>query len=163
MRVLVALPIVAALVLSPAAFAEQKDSDTKVMAQVEKLVQQFIVGFQKQDANALSKLFTPDSVYVTGTGKVFRGQQEIEQGYAGVLKAMGEIKSFDTKADEVHALSGGGAWAIGHSTVEGSASTSKSHWAAVYAVDGNELRVTMLSIGTDVPPPSAPASGSTTK
>ena len=171
MRLLVAIPVVAAIALSGPAFAQQKASDADAMAKVQKIVAQFDNGFKKQDATALSELFTKDGVYVPATGKKFTGQQQIAEGYSNVFKAMGGIKAFDAKADEVHALSDGGTWAIGRATIEGGASTTKSHWAAVYVPEGNEFKVRMLSVGADVSPqpqtaqkPSAPAtSGSTTK
>jgi uncharacterized protein (TIGR02246 family) len=170
MRVVIAIPLVAAIALSVPAFAQQKMTDAEAMAKVEKLVTQFDNGFRTQDAAATSKLFTEDGVYVPATGKIFRGQQQIESGYVALFKAMGGIKGFEAKVDEARALSDGGAWAIGHATVEGGTSTSRSHFAAIYAPEGDGLKVRMLSIGANVPPapetaqtPSAPMSGSSTK
>lgn len=112
MRVVMAIPLVAAIALSVPAFAQNKMTDAEAMAKVEKVVAQFDNGFRTQDAAALSKLYTPDGVYVAATGKIFTGQQQIADAYAGIFKAMGGIKVFDAKVDEAHTLSDGGAWAI---------------------------------------------------
>jgi uncharacterized protein (TIGR02246 family) len=170
MRVVIAIPLVAAIALSVPAFAQDKMTDAEAMAKVEKIVAQFDNGFRAQDAAAISKLFTEDGVYVPATGKIFRGQQQIENGYAGLFKAMGGIKAFDAKVDEARALSDGGAWAVGHATIEGGTLTTQNHFAAVYAADGNGLKVRMLSAGVNTPlqpetaqTPSTPMSGSSTK
>ncbi|HUC68759.1 MAG TPA: SgcJ/EcaC family oxidoreductase [Stellaceae bacterium] len=170
MRVVIAIPLVAAIALAVPAFAQDKMTDADAMAKVEKVVAQFDQGFRSQDAAALSKLYTPDGVYVAATGKVFTGQQQIADAYATIFKAMGGIKSFEGKVDQAHALSDGGAWAIVHATVEGGAATTRNHVAAIYAPEGDGLKVRMLSVGANVPPspetaqtPAAPMSGSSTK
>jgi hypothetical protein len=77
---------------------------------------------------------------------------------------LGGITSFEGIRDDAHGLSDGTVWAIGHTTIRGgTVAEFKNHWAAIDVHQGNELRVKMLSIGADVPPPGQPpAVGSST-
>ena len=152
MRVLLAIST-AAIMLAAPTLAQQKSSDADTKQKVTVLIEKFHDAYVKGDAPALSKLFTEDGVYIAPSGRKFHGTKEVEEAYNLAFKAMGGIKSFESIADEIHPLSDGSVWVIGHASIEGATASAKSHWAAIDVPAGNELKARMLTIGTDVLPP----------
>jgi uncharacterized protein (TIGR02246 family) len=75
--------------------------------------------YAKNDAAAYARAFTSDGILVTGTGKVLRGQEEIEQATKTTISSLGGIKDFQIQIDEAHALPDGTVWQIGHATIIG--------------------------------------------
>lgn len=63
--------------------------------------------YVKNDAAAYAKAYTSDGILVTGTGKILRGQQEIEQATNTTISSLGGIKDFQVQIDEAHALPDG--------------------------------------------------------
>ena len=152
MRSLMALPIVTLALCAPA-FAQHKADDADAKKQVEAVTAEIRSAYAKNDAAAYARTFTQDGIIVAPTGKVFAGQKQVEQETQGLIKATGGIKSFDATIEEAHALSDGTVWAIGGATIVGSNRTLKVHWAAVDVPENGALKIRMLSVGADVPPP----------
>ena len=66
-------------------------------------------------------------------------------------RASGKVKSYEAKADEAHSLPDGTVLALGHSHGEGSGRSFVLHWMALYAPEGSELKVKMISLGSETP------------
>ena len=109
--------------------------------------------YVKNDAGAFARAFTSDGILVTLTGKVLRGQQEIEQGTKTFISSLGGTKDLQVQIEELHALPDGTVWYIGHATIVGNQREIKDHYTVVAVPEGNGYAYKMLNIGVDEPSP----------
>lgn len=144
-----AMPLVAALALATPAWAM---SDAEAMQKVEKFYVQFRQAFKDSDANTIAKTYLSDGVYVAVSGKRYTGPQQVQEAFAGIFKSFGGFKSVDIKPTEAHAL-GNSIWVLGTGHIEGNKLTSKTHFAAIYELQGDDLKTRMVTVGADSPPP----------
>ena len=71
------LSFLATAVVCVSAFAQQPPPDVK--QKVDSLIAKLRDAYVKNDSAAFARAFTSDGILVTLTGKILRGQQEIEQ------------------------------------------------------------------------------------
>jgi uncharacterized protein (TIGR02246 family) len=133
------------------AFAQQPPPDVK--QKLDTLAAKVRDAYAKNDAAAYARAFTSDGILVTGTGKVLRGQEEIEQATKTTISSLGGIKDFQIQIDEAHALPDGTVWQIGHATIIGNEKEIKDHFTVVDVPAGDGFAIRMLNIGLDVPSP----------
>ena len=148
------LPIAASILFFTApAFAQNKSGGGEAKQQVEKLLVPFGEAFKKKDAVAVSKMFALDGILVTIAGKEIDGRGQIEQALNGLFKQLGDITDYNETVDQARAT-GDGIWAIGHAVVDGTVGSINNHWAKVYVPEGGALKLGLLSLGVNLPPPS---------
>jgi uncharacterized protein (TIGR02246 family) len=133
------------------AFAQQPSPN--VQQKLDSLGTKVRDAYVKNDAAAYAKNYTSDAVLVTGTGKILRGQQGIEQATNTTISSLGGIKDFQVQIDEAHALPDGTVWEIGHATIIGNQKEIKDHFTAVAVPEGDGYALKMVNIGLDVPSP----------
>jgi uncharacterized protein (TIGR02246 family) len=132
-----------------AAFAQQPPPDVK--QKVDSLIAKLRDAYVKNDAAAYARAFTSDGILVTLTGKVLRGQQEIEQATKTFMSSLGGTKDLQVQIEELHALPDGTVWHIGNATIIGNQKEIKDHYTVVAVPEGNGYVYKMLNIGLDVP------------
>ena len=152
-RLLVVTAFVMAALLGPASAQQKTTAPTRLVQEIESLVQRQTEILMKRDASALSALFTDDAVYATSSGDTFSGREKIRDYYSKTIPALGENFTRESKVDEIHEL-GTGVWALGHGktvikTSDGVADL-KDHWVAVYERVGGAWKVRALSLGENV-------------
>ncbi len=133
------------------AVAQQPPPDVK--QKLDSLIAKVRDAYVKNDAAAYARAFTSDGILVAGTGKVLRGQQEIEQATKTTISSLGGTKDLQVEIDELHALPDGTVWYIGHATITGNQKEIKDHFTVVAVAEGNGYALKMLNIGLDVPSP----------
>jgi len=144
------LSFLATAVVCVSAFAQQPPPDVK--QKVDSLIAKLRDAYVKNDAAAYARAFTSDGILVTLTGKVLRGQQEIEQGTKTFISSLGGTKDLQVQIEELHALPDGTVWYIGH-TIVGNQKEIKDHYTVVDVPEGNGYAYKMLNIGLDEPSP----------
>jgi uncharacterized protein (TIGR02246 family) len=145
------LSFLATAVVCVPAFAQQSPPDVK--QKLDTLIARVRDAYVKNDAAAYARAFTSDGILVTGTGKILRGQQEIEQATKTTLSSLGGTKDLQVQIDELRALPDGTAWYIGHATIIGNQKEIKDHFTVVAVPEGDGYALEMLNIGLDVPSP----------
>jgi uncharacterized protein (TIGR02246 family) len=145
------LSFLATAIVCVSAFAQQPPPDVK--QKLDSLTAKVRDAYVKNDAAAYAKAYTSDGILVTGTGKILRGQQGIEDATRTTISSLGGIKDFQVQIDESHALPDGTVWYIGHATITGNQKEIKDHFTAVAVPEGDGLRLKMVNIGLDVPSP----------
>jgi len=118
------LSFLATAVVCVSAFAQQPPPDVK--QKVDSLIAKLRDAYVKNDAAAYARAFTSDGILVTLTGKVLRGQQEIEQGTKTFISSLGGTKDLQVQIEELHALPDGTVWYIGHATIVATRKKSKT-------------------------------------
>jgi uncharacterized protein (TIGR02246 family) len=140
MRGMVAAVALVCLAVPAFAAGLTQDEATK---QVNDIGSTFQAAYNKHDAAGLANLFTTDAVFVLGSGKVLKSQEEIKEFYVKYFDGPGKtVSDFTTSVDEIRPL-GDSAWAIGHTSVN----KVDTHWGATYRQDEGKLRVDMLIVG----------------
>jgi uncharacterized protein (TIGR02246 family) len=137
------------------AFAQDK-SGTEAKLHVEKLLLPYKEAFKKKDADALSKMFAVDGILVTITGQEIDGRAQIEQAFTGAFKQLGDITTYDETVDRARPM-GDGIWAIGHAAISGTTGSINNHWVKVYVPENGDLKIGLLHLGVNVPPPASQA------
>ena len=117
------LSFLATAVVCVSAFAQQPPPDVK--QKVDSLIAKLRDAYVKNDAAAYARAFTSDGILVTLTGKVLRGQQEIEQGTKTFISSLGGTKDLQVQIEELHALPDGTVWYIGHGQLSATKKKSK--------------------------------------
>ena len=145
------LSFLATTVICVSAYAQQPPPDLK--QKLESLTTKLHDAYVKNDPAAYARAYTSDGILVTGTGKVLRGQEEIEQATKTTISSLGGIKDFQVQIAEAHALPDGTVWQIGHATITGNQKEIQDHFAAVLVPEGDGLALKMVNIGIDVPSP----------
>jgi uncharacterized protein (TIGR02246 family) len=153
-----------AICLSPAAAQTASTSDENIAPKIEQFLAKYVDTYNQHDPAALAALYTADAVLVGPSGTPVTGRNAIEASLTTMFKQMGS-PTLAANATEIHAL-GGDAWAVGQSTIKNSGQTGpaevRGHWAAIYAPEGGEWKVRMLTVGSNAPAPQA-VSGSSNK
>jgi uncharacterized protein (TIGR02246 family) len=148
--------VIVILALCTSATAQEK-SDTDPTAVVQKLLVPYREAFLKKDAAALSGMFAVNGIWVTIAGTEVHGRAQVEQAFNGVFKQMGDITAYEETVDHAEAM-GQGIWAIGHAVIKGASGLAlNNHWTKVYVPEGSDLKIGLLNIGVNVPPPSSQA------
>lgn len=80
-----------------AAFA-QTPADDKAVVDV---YNQAMKAFEKQDAQALTSLFTENAEHITPLGSIIRGKESLQAGYAGLFKMFAQMPKPDRSTREV--------------------------------------------------------------
>ena len=90
---------IAALVFSVCSVAfAQFSSDDKVVIDV---YNQAMKAFEKQDAQALTSLFTENAENITPLGGIVRGKAAIQANYVGLFKMFSQLPKADRSTSEV--------------------------------------------------------------
>jgi ketosteroid isomerase-like protein len=118
----------------------------------------------QRDAAALASLFAQDAVYVSATGDAYAGQASIRDYYARTFATLDYARSVavigeyvrENKVLQVQPI-GDDAWAFGRGRLLVNAPhglvARTDHWVAIFARQGGEWKIRLLSIGEDVQPP----------
>src|SRR6516164_2057106 len=118
------LSFLATAVVCVSAFAQQPPPDVK--QKVDSLIAKLRDAYVKNDAAAYARAFTSDGILVTLTGKVLRGQQEIEQATKMAISSLGGTKDLQVQTEELHALPDGTVWYIGNAKLSVTRKKSKT-------------------------------------
>ena len=105
-------------------FAQQPPPDVK--QKVDSLIAKLRDAYVKNDAAAYARAFTSDGILVTLTGKVLRGQREIEQATKMAISSLGGTKDLQVQTEELHALPDGTVWYIGNAKLSVTRKKSKT-------------------------------------
>jgi uncharacterized protein (TIGR02246 family) len=81
-----------------AATFAQTSSDGKALAEV---YNQAMKAFEKQDAQALTALFTNDAEHITPLGGIVRGKEALQASYVGLFKMFAQLPKPDRSTREV--------------------------------------------------------------
>jgi ketosteroid isomerase-like protein len=135
----------------------QEKSDPDAAVVVQKFLIPYREAFLKKDAAALSRMFAVNAISVTIAGTELHGRAQVEEAFNSVFKQMGDITTYEETVDHAEAM-GQGIWAIGHAVIKGASGLAlNNHWTKVYVPEGSDLKISLLNIGVNVPPPSPQA------
>ncbi|HKW54309.1 MAG TPA: nuclear transport factor 2 family protein [Stellaceae bacterium] len=137
-------------VASASAFAQKAD----VKSQVQQILRAYETAFNKKDGAGIAALLTKDAVFVTPTGAVIQGRDKIEQNQAQVMKNFGDYTAKLTLEKVV--ASGNAGWSIGRTVISHGGKEDHVHWASAYAKEDGKLKISMVTLGADVPPMAPP-------
>jgi uncharacterized protein (TIGR02246 family) len=132
------------LVSAPAIAADMK-------ANVEQTIQTWESAFNKHDAAPIGNLVSADVIYVPATGVMTQGRENLLKTQEEVLKAFPDASARIT-AEKVETL-GDDTWAVGQTVFHTADKDQRFHWSSVYALEGGQLKVKLLSVGPNLPPP----------
>lgn len=129
------------------AFAQQglAVSDQAAREAAETMSKQFITEYNSGNSAGVASLFAQGGVFLTPGGTVLTGEQQIEKGLAGRIKA-GWTKE-TAKITEVHPA-GDAVWSTGEFMMEGTGPNSGKeiggYYAEVLTREGSDWRLRML-------------------
>ena len=84
--------LVILLAASTLAFAESREEPGQVEAAIKKTIQSYVDAFNKGDAETVVSHWTKDGDYVTATGEVFTGHEELKEAFTAFFKDNEGIK-----------------------------------------------------------------------
>ncbi|MBV8400936.1 MAG: nuclear transport factor 2 family protein [Acetobacteraceae bacterium] len=123
-----------------------------------KIPQSYAAAVNRKDAKGVAALYTRDGILVP-EGPMVSGREAIEKDADGYLKA--GLSNLNIAVDQAH-VTGDTAWAVGTYSfmVLGPNATSQrvpGNWGAVYARDGNDWKLRMLTVNAIESSPSGSA------
>jgi len=118
MRIL-RLCIVILFTASSLAFAAAGEDTSKVEAAIKKTIQSYVEAFNRGDADALAAHWTKDGDYITDTGEVLTGREQLKAAFKAFFKDKEGIK-IDVKSLAIYVE------APGKAIEEGLATTTRS-------------------------------------
>jgi uncharacterized protein (TIGR02246 family) len=152
MKWLAGIAVAASLTVTPAVVLAQSPVDTK--AEVQKLANDWMDAYNKQDAATIANGYADDAVFSTVNWTA--------NGRAAILEALKKDVAAGAKitaitVDQSHRLAdvnyAAGSWSANAKTPEGKEVTIGGHWAGVSRYQNGQYIIMIHNSNTAMPPP----------